>query len=144
MGQKIHPHGLRIAINRKWNQSWFAKGSEWKDLFYHQKQVESFFKSFFYLYPYTKLSTTRRVLLVDLKLYKYNNRQLFLFIFFYKLRTKRRRNNKTYNKFSKKQLWTLKIQSKLQKPVSNKENIAIKSKSKFVQKYSLHNTIFNK
>jgi len=28
---------------------------------------------------------------VDLKLYKYTGRQLFLFVFFYKMRTRRRR-----------------------------------------------------
>ena len=90
MGQKIHPHGLRISINRKWNQSWFAKNTEWKNLFFYQKQIENFFKAFFYLYPYTKQSTTKRALIVDLKLFKYSTRQLFIFIFFYKLRTKQR------------------------------------------------------
>ena len=94
MGQKIHPHGLRISINRKWNQSWFAENSEWKDLFFYQRQVENFFKSFFYLYPYTKQSTTKKALIVDLKLFKYSSRQLFIFIFFYKLRTKNRSTQK--------------------------------------------------
>ena len=93
MGQKIHPHGLRVGINRKWNDTWFAEKAEWKDLFFHQKQIEKFFKSFFYLYPYTKASITKRVLLVDLKLFKYSSRQIFLFVFFYKLRTKRRKEN---------------------------------------------------
>ncbi len=122
MGQKIHPHGLRIAINRKWNQSWFAKGSEWKDLFFHQKQVESFFKSFFYLYPYTKQSTTKQVLIVDLKLFKYDARQLFIFLFFYKLRTKRRS--------------TQKLTSKI------KINKQITKKNKFKNTFSIHKLIF--
>lgn len=91
MGQKIHPHGLRVGINRKWNNTWFAEKSEWKNIFFHQKQIEDFFKAFFYLYPYTKMSTTKRVLLVDIKLFKYSARQLFLFVFFYKFRTKRRK-----------------------------------------------------
>jgi len=91
MGQKINPYGLRVGVNRKWTGTWFAEGSEWKDLFFHQKQIEDFFKAFFHLYPYTKMSTTKRVLLVDLKLFKYSSRYLFLFVFFYKLRTKRRK-----------------------------------------------------
>jgi len=37
------------------------------------------------------MSTTKRVLLVDLKLFKYSHRYLFLFVFFYKFRTKRRK-----------------------------------------------------
>jgi len=91
MGQKIHPHGLRVGITRKWTGSWFAKGKEYKNLFFYQKQIEDFFKAFFYLYPYTKMSTTKRLLIVDLKLFKYNTRALFIFIFFYKFRTKRRK-----------------------------------------------------
>lgn len=91
MGQKIHPHGLRVGINRKWTGTWFAEGSEWKDLFFHQKQIEDFFKTFFHLYPYTKMSTTKRVLVVDIKLFKYSSRYMFLFVFFYKFRTKRRK-----------------------------------------------------
>ncbi len=91
MGQKIHPNGLRVGINRKWNSSWFETTNNWKNLFFYQKQIEDFFKAFFYLYPYTKKSTTKRVLLVDLKLFKYNSRTLFIFVFFYKFRTKRRK-----------------------------------------------------
>jgi hypothetical protein len=90
MGQKIHPHGLRVGINRKWSSSWFESTKNWKTLFFYQKQIEEFFKNFFYFYPYTRNSITKRVLLVDLKLFKFNARTLFLFIFFYKLRTKRR------------------------------------------------------
>lgn len=105
MGQKIHPHGLRIGINRKWTGNWFATNKEYKNLFFYQKQIEDFFKAFFYLFPYTKMSTTKRLLIVDLKMFKYNTRYLFIFIFFYKFRTKRRkefltiqkRNIKIYN-----------------------------------------------
>lgn len=98
MGQKIHPHGLRVGITRKWTGSWFAAGKEYKNLFFYQKQIEDFFKTFFYLYPYTKMSTTKRLLIVDLKLFKYNTRNLFLFIFFYKFRTKRRKEFITIQK----------------------------------------------
>ncbi len=91
MGQKIHPNGFRVSVHRKWNQTWFTPSTEWKDLFFHQQQLETFFKSFFYFNPYTKKSISKKVLLVDLKLYKYTGRQLFLFIFFYKMRTRRRR-----------------------------------------------------
>jgi hypothetical protein len=108
MGQKIHPHGLRIGIHRKWNGSWFASNTEWKGLFYHQQQVEKFFKAVFHLYPYTKISTTKKVLLADLKLFKYGMKKLFIFIFFYKFRTKRRKQltlRKFRAKFIKNKTW---------------------------------------
>ena len=75
MGQKIHPQGLRVGLARKWNSNWFAVGSEWKTLFFYQKEVENFFKSLLYFYPYTKISRQKRV----------------LFVFFYKFRTTRRK-----------------------------------------------------
>jgi len=72
MGQKIHPQGLRVGISRKWNSNWFATGLEWKKLFFYQKEVENFFKSLLYFYPYTKISRQKRVLLFDVKLFKYD------------------------------------------------------------------------
>ena len=91
MGQKIHPQGLRVGISRKWNSNWFATGAEWKTLFFYQKEVENFFKALLYFYPYTKISKQKRVLLFDVKLFKYNVNKIFLFVFFYKFRTTRRK-----------------------------------------------------
>ena len=91
MGQKIHPQGLRVGISRKWNSNWFATGAEWKNLFFYQKEVENFFKALLYFYPYTKISKQKRVLLFDVKLFKYNLNKIFLFVFFYKFRTTRRK-----------------------------------------------------
>lgn len=91
MGQKIHPQGLRVGISRKWNSNWFATGLEWKKLFFYQKEVENFFKALLYFYPYTKVSRQKRVLLFDVKLFKYNLNKIFLFVFFYKFRTTRRK-----------------------------------------------------
>jgi hypothetical protein len=91
MGQKIHPQGLRVGLSRKWNSNWFATGSEWKNLFFYQKEVENFFKALLYFYPYTKISRQKRVLLFDVKLFKYNLDKIFLFVFFYKFRTTRRK-----------------------------------------------------
>lgn len=92
MGQKIHPIGLRVGIHRKWNQTWFNQNLEAKNLFFQQKNLEYFFKAFFQQFPYTKISTTKKLLVVDLKFFKHGTKTLYLFIFFYKLRTKRRKN----------------------------------------------------
>ncbi len=40
---------------------------------------------------YVKIVRTKRLLLVDLKLYKQGVHQFFMFVFYYKLRTKRRK-----------------------------------------------------
>lgn len=91
MGQKTHPIGLRIGIHRKWNTTWFAEGENYKTSFFAQNQVEQFFKSFFYFYSSTKSSWTKRVWLVDLKWFRSGLYQLYIFIFFYKFRTKKRK-----------------------------------------------------
>lgn len=91
MGQKIHPIGFRVGVNRKWNYNWFATGAEWKKLFFYQKEVETFFRYLFHFYSYTKISRRKRVLLFDVKFFKYNLNKLFIFVFFYKFRTKRRK-----------------------------------------------------
>ncbi len=105
MGQKTHPHGLRIGIHRKWNSSWYGVGSEGKSLYFHQRSLEELFKVWFSFQKYTRLARTKRLLLVDLKMYKQGNHQFFIFVFFYKLRTKRRKGFKGFkvkNKWNKK------------------------------------------
>lgn len=91
MGQKTHPHGLRIGIHRKWNYSWYGTGTEGKNLYFHQYLVEEFMKVWFSMQRYVKIVRTKRLLLVDLKLYKQGIHQYFMFVFYYKLRTKRRK-----------------------------------------------------
>lgn len=98
MGQKTHPHGLRIGLNRKWNFTWFAEGSQYNKSFYAQFQLEHFLKAFLHLYPYVKNSATKKAALVDLKWIRSGISQLYLFIFFYKFRTRKRRWD--FNKFS--------------------------------------------
>lgn len=100
MGQKTHPHGLRVGIHRKWNSSWYGVETEGKVLYFYQKSVEEFFKVWMSLQTYTKISKIKRTLLVDLKMFKQGTHQFFIFVFFYKLRTKRRRKIKK-KKFSK-------------------------------------------
>jgi hypothetical protein len=70
-------------------------------LFFQQKNIENFFKAFFQKFPYTKISMTKKLLVVDLKLFKYSAKTLFLFVFFYKLRTKRRKSTLGFNVITK-------------------------------------------
>lgn len=91
MGQKTHPHGLRVGIHRKWNYSWYGDSLESKNLFFQQRSVEELLKTLLYLYTYTRISSVRCILLVDIKLFKYSMRQVFLFVLFYKFRSTQKR-----------------------------------------------------
>ncbi len=91
MGQKIHPHGLRVGIHKKWTDSWLGIEKNIKKSFFQQRQIENIFKAIFHFYSYTKVSLTKKILLVDIKFFKNASRQNFIFVFFYKMRTKRRK-----------------------------------------------------
>ncbi len=115
MGQKVHPNGFRVGFTRKWDHNWFALGAEWKKLFFYQKEVESFFRLLFHYYSYTKISRRKRVFLFDVKFFKYTLNKLFLFVFFYKLRTKRRKDVRAIIKKSgqdRDQFWRFKGKKK--------------------------------
>ncbi len=92
MGQKIHPVGLRVGLHRKWTNTWVSFSKEYTPSFNYQLQVEKMLKCFFYYYKFTKINTTKKVFLVDAKIYKNGPRQIFLFVFFYKMISKRRKN----------------------------------------------------
>lgn len=93
MGQKIHPHGLRVGGHKKWSSIWYGSAKESKDLFFYTYSVEEFLKSLLHLYSYTKISAIKRILVVNVKLLKFSLRQLYIFLFYYKYRTKRRAGN---------------------------------------------------
>lgn len=88
MGQKTHPHGLRVGIHRKWNSTWYAQGGEYSKTLAHQRYVEQLFQTALQNYAYTKASGASRVMLVDVRIFKQGMRRLLVFVFFYKFRAK--------------------------------------------------------
>ncbi len=129
MGQKVHPIGFRVGFTRKWNNNWFALGTEWKKLFFYQKEVEQFFKLLFHYYSYTKISRRKRVFLFDVKFFKYTLNKLFLFVFFYKLRTKRRKEVRAVLKNTLiTNVYPFKVRRTFQKSKAQKPNLRKKYK----------------
>ncbi len=49
MGQKIHPHGFRVGINRDWDTRWFASKKEFSDFLIEDHKIRKFLKK--KLYP---------------------------------------------------------------------------------------------
>ena len=108
MGQKTHPIGLRVGIHRKWVSSWYDVNTEKNSLDYSfiksplniQGVVSSrggmflsgrqdFVMNLLRRYSYTKLSTSRRFLVVDFRLYKGMSGHMYGFIIYTKLITYR-------------------------------------------------------
>lgn len=129
MGQKVHPCGLRLGLHRKWYNNWIGDIKENRKIYFFQKNIETFMKAFFHLYFYTKKSLTKRVSLLEVKLYKSFLNLLYVFVFFYKMRTKKRKQilNKRTSLNSKKNLYN-NFKNKIKK---NKEKYFSYNKAKF-------------
>ncbi len=116
MGQKTHPIGLRVGINRKWTSTWYSFNNEKSSIAgtsnsqlsqsFSKKEpiniqsvissrggnyvpgIQSFLENLFLRYTYTKLSTTRRFFPVDFRLFKGIGGQVHGFFIYLKLRKK--------------------------------------------------------
>ncbi|QCI27330.1 30S ribosomal protein S3 [Buchnera aphidicola] len=44
MGQKVHPHGMRLGIIKTWNSTWFAQKKEFSEYLNSDFKVRSFLK----------------------------------------------------------------------------------------------------
>ncbi len=131
MGQKTHPIGLRVGIHRKWNFTWYATDKSYKKQFFQQNQIETFFKTIFHFYPYTKVSRIKKVLLIDLKFFRYGIEEFAVFIFFYKFRKRHQKKNNFFQKKEKTSGWSsnIKIKTKFNS-LKNKKTL-LKKKSNF-------------
>jgi small subunit ribosomal protein S3 len=45
MGQKVHPHGIRVGIIKDWDSRWFAKGKEFGDLLVEDYNLRKMLKN---------------------------------------------------------------------------------------------------
>ena len=44
MGQKVHPHGLRVGVIKDWNAKWFAEGTKFADNLVEDNQIREYLK----------------------------------------------------------------------------------------------------
>ncbi|MDO4693420.1 MAG: 30S ribosomal protein S3 [Eikenella sp.] len=44
MGQKIHPTGFRLAVNKDWSSKWFAKSSDFSDILKQDIDVRNYLR----------------------------------------------------------------------------------------------------
>jgi len=48
MGQKVHPHGLRVGVIKDWDSRWFASKKEFANLLVEDNKIRSYLKSKLY------------------------------------------------------------------------------------------------
>ena len=68
MGQKVHPVGLRLGINRTWNSRWFA-GSEFASFVVQDNEIRRFLKKRLYQAGVSKIEIERAANKVRLRIY---------------------------------------------------------------------------
>ena len=44
MGQKVHPHGLRVGVIKDWDSRWFAEGRDFADSLVEDYKIRTFLK----------------------------------------------------------------------------------------------------
>ena len=44
MGQKVHPHGLRVGIIKDWDSKWFANSKDFGDQLVEDYNIRKFIK----------------------------------------------------------------------------------------------------
>jgi len=59
MGQKVHPHGLRVGIIEGWNATWFAGKKDFGALLKEDYVVRTFIKDKYYAYGISKITIER-------------------------------------------------------------------------------------
>jgi small subunit ribosomal protein S3 len=68
VGQKVHPVGLRLGINKTWNSRWFA-GSEFASLVIEDSEIRRFLKKRLYQAGVSKIEIERAANKVKLRIY---------------------------------------------------------------------------
>lgn len=59
MGQKVHPHGLRVGVIKDWNSKWYADKKNFADNLVEDHKIREFLKSKLYTAGISKIEIER-------------------------------------------------------------------------------------
>jgi len=59
MGQKVHPHGMRVGIIEGWNATWFASKKDFGALLKEDNVLRTYIKKKYYAYGISKITIER-------------------------------------------------------------------------------------
>ena len=59
MGQKVHPHGLRVGVIKDWNSKWYADKKNFADNLVEDNKIREFLKSKLYTAGISKIEIER-------------------------------------------------------------------------------------
>ncbi|MFD3155622.1 30S ribosomal protein S3 [Haloimpatiens sp. FM7330] len=69
MGQKVHPHGLRVGVIKDWDAKWYADDKNFADNLIEDNKIRTFVKSKIYTAGISKIEIERAAKRVKLNIY---------------------------------------------------------------------------
>ena len=69
MGQKMHPHGLRIGIIKDWNSKWYANSKNFGDYLVEDQKIRKYIKTKLYISGISKIEIERTAKFVKVNVY---------------------------------------------------------------------------
>ena len=69
MGQKMHPHGLRVGVIKEWNSKWYADSKNFADYLVEDQKIRKFLKKKLYAAGISKIEIERTAKIVKINLY---------------------------------------------------------------------------
>lgn len=69
MGQKVHPHGLRVGVIKDWDAKWYADDKNFADYLIEDNQIRKFIKKKHYAAGISKIEIERAAKRIKLNIY---------------------------------------------------------------------------
>ena len=69
MGQKMHPHGLRVGIIKDWNSKWYADSKKFSDYLVEDHKIREYVKKKLFVSGISKIEIERTAKFVKINVY---------------------------------------------------------------------------
>ena len=69
MGQKMHPHGLRVGVIKDWSSKWYADSKNFADYLVEDKKIREYVKKKLYVSGISKIEIERTAKFVKVNVY---------------------------------------------------------------------------
>ncbi len=69
MGQKMHPHGLRVGVIKDWNSKWYANKKDFSDYLVEDHKIREYVKKKLFISGISKIEIERTAKFVKVNVY---------------------------------------------------------------------------
>ncbi|MDO5555970.1 MAG: 30S ribosomal protein S3 [Clostridia bacterium] len=69
MGQKMHPHGLRVGVIKEWNSKWYANSKDFSDYLIEDHKIREYVKKKLFVSGISKIEIERTPKFVKVNVY---------------------------------------------------------------------------